>query len=279
MTLSNRLGPHLAYLRRFARALTGSQPGGDAYVVATLEALLADSSLIRPDEDARAGLYRVFLRIWSSGSPDAFGAAGAGDELPPAERKLGALPARERQAFILVAVEGFSLAETAHILGTSEAEVEELIEGAGREIAQQVATDVLIIEDEPIIAIDLEHLVRSLGHEVIGIARTQTEAQAILRNRRPGLVLADIQLADGSSGIDAVNDLLQVVQVPVIFITAYPERLLTGARPEPVYLFAKPFRADTVKAVISQALFFEAKATPADIGGDRDKRGAAASAH
>jgi DNA-directed RNA polymerase specialized sigma24 family protein/CheY-like chemotaxis protein len=268
MTLSDKLGPHLPYLRRFARALTGSQPGGDAYVAATLEALLADQSLIKDKEDARAGLYRIFLKIWTSGSPDTERTLEEADGMQAAERKLGALPARERQAFILVAVEGFSVSEAAHILDTTATDVEALIEAAGQQIAQQVATDVLIIEDEPIIAIDLEHLVRSLGHEVIGIARTQSEAQAILRNRRPGLVLADIQLADGSSGIDAVNDLLRIVEVPVIFITAYPERLLTGARPEPVYLFAKPFRADTVKAVISQALFFEAKATPADIGGD-----------
>jgi DNA-directed RNA polymerase specialized sigma24 family protein/CheY-like chemotaxis protein len=262
MMLSEQLAPHLPYLRRFARALTGTQAGGDAYVAATLEALLEDHSLIDVS-DARVGLYRVFLKIWSSGTPDKLGRLDLADDAPAAERRLGQLPARERQAFLLMAVEGFSLAETARILDVTEPQAEQLIEGAGRQIAEQVATDVLIIEDEPIIAIDIEHLVRSLGHDVIGIARTQSEAREIISRRRPGLVLADIQLADGSSGIDAVNDLLEVVEVPVIFITAYPERLLTGSRPEPVYLFAKPFRPDTVKAVISQALFFEAKASRA----------------
>jgi two-component SAPR family response regulator len=63
-------------------------------------------------------------------------------------------------------------------------------------------------------------------------------------------------LADGSSGLDAVDDILAIAQVPVIFITAYPERLLTGDRPEPTYLVTKPFQEGTVKTTISQALFF-----------------------
>lgn len=80
------------------------------------------------------------------------------------------------------------------------------------------------------------------------------------RKHRPGLVLADIRLADGSSGLDAINDILSSFEVPVIFITAYPESLLTGERPEPTFLIAKPFREETVKAVVSQALFFDASA-------------------
>ena len=49
-------------------------------------------------------------------------------------------------------------------------------------------------------------------------------------------------------------------EVPVIFITAYPERFLTGERPEPAFLIAKPFQPSTVSAVLSQALFFERNA-------------------
>jgi CheY-like chemotaxis protein len=78
-----------------------------------------------------------------------------------------------------------------------------------------------------------------------------------VEKKKPGLVLADIQLADGSSGLDAVNEMLKSFSVPVVFITAYPERLLTGERPEPAFLITKPFQPETVKAVISQALFFE----------------------
>ena len=131
---------------------------------------------------------------------------------------------------------------------------------AGREIASQLRTEVLIIEDEPIIAMDLEAMVNDLGHSVLRIARTRQEAVSAIAAHRPGLVLADIQLADGSSGLDAVNEILAVCDVPVIFITAYPERLLTGDRPEPTFLITKPFRTETVKAIISQALFFDRRA-------------------
>jgi CheY-like chemotaxis protein len=103
---------------------------------------------------------------------------------------------------------------------------------------------------------DLETLVKGLGHKVSGVARTHREAIAEVRKTRPGLVLADIHLADGSSGLEAVNEILLGFDVPVIFITAFPERLLTGERPEPTFLITKPFEANTVRALISQALFF-----------------------
>jgi CheY-like chemotaxis protein len=124
------------------------------------------------------------------------------------------------------------------------------------EIDREQATSVLIIEDEPLISMQLEDLVESLGHEIYGTAATRTQAQEIVANGNPGLVLADIQLADGSSGLDAVDDILAIGSVPVIFITAFPERLLTGDRPEPTYLVTKPFDERTVRAAISQALFF-----------------------
>ena len=124
-------------------------------------------------------------------------------------------------------------------------------------MAAEIATDVLIIEDETFIAMDLESLVKNLGHNVVGVARTHADAVALAKNKKPGLILADIQLADGSSGLDAVNELLRTFEVPVVFITAYPERFLTGERPEPAFLIAKPFQPANVSAVISQALFFQ----------------------
>jgi CheY-like chemotaxis protein len=113
------------------------------------------------------------------------------------------------------------------------------------------------------IAMDIESIVRDLGHNVTGVAVTRDEAVAQARKSTPGLVLADIQLADDSSGIDAVKDILSEFSVPVIFITAFPERLLTGTRPEPTFLITKPFQRSTVKAAISQALFFDAATVPA----------------
>ena len=157
---------------------------------------------------------------------------------------------------MLNAVEEFSVAEIAEVLSTTEDDVEQMLADASGDISQQVKTDIMIIEDEPLIAMDIEQLVTDLGHTVTGIARTRSEAIELYGNSSPKMVLADIQLADGSSGIDAVNDILKSADIPVIFITAYPEKLLTGERPEPTFLVTKPFNPEQVKALISQALFF-----------------------
>ena len=255
MGLLDRLAPHLPYVRRYARALTGEQATGDAYVRASLEALAAGETTLPPHLTPRVALYHVFHAIWG----------GTGAKLEPSEeggeagdpsRRLMRIPPRSRQAFLLTALEGFNPNEAAQILETSPGEIEQLIAAAQAEIDAELATDVLIIEDEPVIAADLEALVKELGHRVVDIAATRSEAVEAVARHQPGLVLADIQLADGSSGIDAVKDILGRFNVPVIFITAFPERLLTGERPEPTFLITKPFQPETVKAAIGQALFF-----------------------
>lgn len=264
MSLSTRIAPHLPFLRRYSRAITGSQASGDAYVAAMLEALIADTSIFPLATSDRIGVYKLYATIFSdlqvevdtSGSPFGWERLAAAN--------LATVPPKARQAFLLVAVEGFALTEMAEILDVSDAEAGRLLSKAAEEISSHVATDVLIIEDEPLIAMDIEHLVTSLGHRVTGIARTKDEAIAIYARDPARMILADIQLADGSSGIEAVNEILRDATIPVIFITAYPEHLLTGERPEPAFLVTKPFNEDMVKALISQALFFgEAASAPA----------------
>jgi len=278
MTISSSIAPHLPYLRRFARAVSGSQTSGDAYALATLEAVVADTHALRKDLEPRVALYQVFLRVWGSVAFGSEGRADVENQLQPANsagasalsglQRLGALTPRSRVAFVLSAIEGFSSEQIAQALGCATKDAEDLLHKAAIEISHQIATDVLIVEDEPIIAMDIEALVESLGHRVTEVARTHAEALAAVRRRRPGLILADVQLADGSSGINAVHEILGSFRVPVIFITAYPERLLTGERPEPTFLISKPFRHEMVKAVISQALFFDQKASaPTKVAG------------
>lgn len=260
MSLSAQIAAHLPFLRRYARALAGSQKSGDAYVVAALEALVESPDEFPESMNPRAGLYHVFQKIWSTAQVESSGGSLeslSDDDESMASKRLAGLTPLSRQALLLTAMEGFSREDAADILGMELDEVTELIQSALAEIDRQTTTDVLIIEDEPIIAMDLEGIVTSLGHRVSGVAQTRDEAVDAARSNRPGLVLADIQLADGSSGIDAVKDILTSFSVPVIFITAFPERLLTGERPEPTFLITKPFQNDSVRAAISQALFFE----------------------
>ncbi|MGJ0238721.1 response regulator [Novosphingobium fluoreni] len=257
MSVSDQISVQLPYLRRYARALTGSQQSGDAYVRATLEAALADQSLRADIARSRAALYGAFTRIWATSHVDEPVGADHGDlHEQAAQTRLATIAPTHRQALLLTTVEEFSREDCADILGVETVEVDTLVRQAIEEIESESTTDVLIIEDEPLISMQLEGLVSELGHNVVGTAATRSQALELFRNNPAGLVLADIQLADGSSGIDAVEDLLKFGDVPVIFITAYPERLLTGERPEPTYLVTKPFQEATVRAAISQALFF-----------------------
>jgi CheY-like chemotaxis protein/DNA-directed RNA polymerase specialized sigma24 family protein len=258
MSMADQIAVQLPYLRRYARALTGSQTSGDTYVRATLEAALADRALLDQIGEGRVALYAAFNRIWSTGHVET-ASVGADDELgleQVAQERLSHVTPDHRQALLLTTLEDFTSEEAATILDVTVDEVDAMVVQAIGEIESETATDVLIIEDEPLISMQLENLVTDLGHRVVGTAATRAQALEIFAERPAGLVLADIQLADGSSGIDAVEDLLKFGDLPVIFITAYPEKLLTGERPEPTYLVTKPFQESTVRTAISQALFF-----------------------
>lgn len=253
MSLLDSLAPHLPYLRRFSRALTGTQAEGDRYVRIALEALVAGDSEIDSALPPKIALYRMFLGIWDSSGAQL--EADSTDKETTADR-IRRLTPRSRQAFLLSALEGMSAGEIAKVMSVSDDEAQSLLSDAEADIEKELRTNVLIIEDEPIIAADIEDLVEELGHTVDSISATHSEAVKNAAAKKPGIVLADIHLADGSSGIDAVSDILEKYNVPVIFITAFPERLLTGDKPEPAYLISKPFRPENVKAAISQALFF-----------------------
>ncbi len=255
MSMTQILAPHLPYLRRYARALTGSQVSGDAHVRAALTALLEGDESLTQGVPPRVALYRLFHAIWQSGAEHYDDTVNEAPARSP-ENRLRTLSAAKRAALLLTAVEAFSPEEAAFIIDETPEEVERAIVEAQKTIDSQLASRVLIIEDEPIIAMDLENLVSELGHKVVATAATRDEAVAKAKSERPGLVLADINLGEGGSGIDAVNEILSSFDIPVIFITAYPEKLLTGERPEPTYLIAKPFLPETVQATVGQALFF-----------------------
>ena len=258
MPASEAIAPHLPSLRRFARALSGSQESGDAYVVALLEALLQNPAMFSTSVDPKIALYQLFLKIWNSVDANAF--ANLKVERSETARNLQSVTPKPRQALLLLSVEGFSPEDVAKIMETDADEVAYLLAAADREIAGHLKpANILIIEDEPLTAFHLEELVRSLGHNVIGVARTHRDALVLAHDNKPDLLLTDIQLADGSSGVEAANEILGELEAPVIFVTGHPDLLLTGDKPEPTFLIAKPFSAETVKAVIGQALFFEVR--------------------
>ena len=246
----------LPYLRRYTRALTGRQDTGDRYAAATIEAILADRDLLDCGLPPKVALFRAFHAIWMSSGAPVDRPEGTRPE-SQAQVRLAGLTRNSREALLLHCIEGFTDDEIGRIMGNSAAEAAELVAIARREMASGLCGDILIIEDEAIIAMDLSAIISEMGHDVTGIARTRDSAERLAAERRPELVLADIQLADNSSGIDAVNSILRDHgDLPVIFITAFPERLLTGQRPEPAFLIAKPFTEEQVRSAVSQAMFF-----------------------
>lgn len=251
---------NLPYLRRYARALTGSQTTGDNFAAATLEALLEDDSILSDRMGPKVALFHTFHVVWSS--------AGAPVDEPDtrysavAQAHMANLTPNTREALLLHAIEGFTQTEIGQIMQVDLSDVVHLIDTAVAEMRNSVMGRVMIIEDEAIISMDIAAIVREMGHEVTGIAATRTEAVELASRIQPDLILADIQLADRSSGIDAVNDILKMVEdVPVIFITAFPERLLTGERPEPAFLITKPYSEEQVRSAVSQAMFFSSTET------------------
>ncbi len=249
--MSRQISRHAPYLRRYARALTGSQAEGDGLVQGALEGLLSGAVQLHEQLPVRSALYAALHDTWSSAADGQPASAASGADL-----RLQTLTMPQRAALLLTTMEGFSTAETADVLKCGDEEVEALLAAAEAALRRQLAARVLIIEDEPIIGLDLTRVARELGHTVVGVAATRSEAVAMAEESRPELLLADVRLADGSSGMDAAADILKAIDIPVIFITAFPEHLLTGDRPEPAFLITKPFREDTVKALIGQALFF-----------------------
>lgn len=225
----------LPYARRFARALAGTQEAGDAIVAAALGA--GAPALPGPD-GVRLGLFAAVARV-----------AGA---RPDPHR--GPLTREERMLLLLTALEELDIASAALVLGLPEGLVDAMLATARERLRTASAARVLIIEDEPIIAMDLRQVVESAGHQVVGVAGSEAEAVEIAEREAPGLILADVNLSQGGDGAAAVERILARHTVPVIFVTAYPARMLTGLRVEPAFVIPKPFEPSALAVATFQAV-------------------------
>lgn len=249
---SREIAAALPYLRRYARALTGNQGIGDQYVRIMLEMIVEDPSHLPDESNVARELFRLFHRVWDRANPNTLYREPDQSSMDSTLREL---PPRQRQVLLLVALEGYSFPDVAHVMGIGEEEARELFNDVQRDIEGQTPSPIMIIEDEKIIALDIASIVEEMGHSVVGIAERERDAVSLAQRTKPHLILADIQLKDGDNGIAAVQRILLDHDAPVIFITAYPEQLLTGEAPEPAFVIAKPFAPETVKAAISQALY------------------------
>jgi CheY-like chemotaxis protein/DNA-directed RNA polymerase specialized sigma24 family protein len=235
----------LPYARRFARALAGTREQGDAIVAAALRGGVA----ARPGANgARLGLFAAVARAAADAAP---------------EPAAGSLTREGRMLLLLTALEDVTLEDAAAVLGLPAPRARAILDAARERLRAAHAARVLIIEDEPIIAMDLRQLVEGAGHRVVGVAASEDAAVAIAEHEQPGLVLADVNLGAGGDGAAAVARIMARHAVPVIFVTAYPERLLTGLGVEPAFVIPKPFEPTTLAVATFQAVM---RGAPLDVG-------------
>lgn len=227
----------LPYARRFARALVGDQKSGDQLVATALRELVENprDNTLSP----RSALYGLLVEAFT--------------KQHGASVSVG-MPLRQRALLLLTSLEEQSFASSARALGMSDEEAASELRSAREGLLGIAQTSVLIIEDEPIIAMDIQDLVERCGHRVAGVAHTEADAVELAGKTKPGLILADINLGGGGDGMQAVGRILRTHEAPVIFVTAYPERLLTGETQEPSFVITKPFEPMTLAVATYQAV-------------------------
>ena len=229
----------LPYGRRYARALTGNQPEGDLLVAQSLRGLTS-----QPPAEGFTPLLQLYQAISRLYGLEEEQRSTHGPGLSPVQRQL----------LLLTTLEEVGVETAARIIGVPHDKALQELETAQKQLHKGVQTSVLIIEDEPIIAMDIELLVMQCGHKVAGVAHTQADAVQLAAQTRPGLILADINLGPGGDGMAAVAEITASFKVPVIYVTAYPERLLTGEKLEPCFVITKPFDPLTLAVATYQAV-------------------------
>ncbi|BBK43316.1 two-component response regulator [Allostella vacuolata] len=253
-----RIAAQLPFMRRHARALTGSQETGDGFVKRALQQIVAKAEA-GSGPLTRADLFRCLHNVLGPQTVPPRAEEGTLSGGDPVQRRLeqrvGQLPRRFREALLLVHTEGLPRSEAAHVLDVTPDALSRLLDEAWAALKEEAPARVLIIEDEAVIALDIAGIVTEMGHQVAGVAARSDQAVELARTGSPSLILADIQLEDGNTGIAAVEAILRTVALPVVFVTAFPERLLTGERVEPVFIVSKPFEPEVLQIAVSQALF------------------------
>lgn len=131
-------------------------------------------------------------------------------------------------------------------------------------------TSVLVVEDESIVAKDIQQSLIKLGYNVVGTASTGEKALAVANELKPDIILMDIMLKGPMSGIDTAAEIKKDLGIPVIFLTAYAdENTLSKAKvTEPFGYIIKPFKEIDLHTSIEMALYKHGKEK--DIVKERD---------
>lgn len=248
---TKQIEKHIRSLRRYARALVGQTAAADALVAATIRQIFGAHSACAQELAGRLQFFQAFQQVWARSPRKPL----LDQDLSAIEGRLQALSPVCRSAVLLTAMEQFSIEEAGLILGLAADEVEMLIEFGCDALERDLLTDIMIIEDSPLLALDLRQAVTEMGHRVVAVAATCQQAIEMAEKTRPRLVLTDIGLADGSSGFDAITAIQREQSPAVVYVTAFPGRLLKERQALPEFMVTKPFMPATLKKAINRALY------------------------
>jgi CheY-like chemotaxis protein len=259
---ARQLQAHLPYLRRYARALTGATDRGDDLVTRCVEVAMMAPTRFGLAEESRVPLYALLNLLFdedaggdTGGDGDGEGGGRPAPSPHPIERALSRLPEMERRVYLLVALEDLSLPDVAQVLHIGPAEAAQLLTQSRNGVRGALTQRVLVVEDNPILALEIGSLVTDMGHVVCGTAANEREALELAETERPTLALLDVRLADGDNGIAVARALRQQKALRTIFVTAFDDELLERDARHLGQVVRKPFTADAVKAAISRAVF------------------------
>ena len=115
---------------------------------------------------------------------------------------------------------------------------------------------VLIVEDEPVVALDLQQEVEEFGCEIVGVAESADEALMAVEENLPDLALMDVRIVGSLDGVQTARLLREAYGVPVIFLTSYSDDTTTAraAREMPYGYLTKPFQTRELRATLEVAL-------------------------
>ena len=248
---TRELMAQLPYLRRYARALTGSPARGDALVTRALEQFLDE----RADAPAGGAALRLALYARLNVLADEADGGGVRGSTHPVEIALNTLDEADRRLYLLVNLEDITLADAADALGMAPERAVERLSHSREVVRNHLTAVILIVEDDAIIAFDLAETVRGMGHIVCGNATTMDEALALAAEHTPTLALMDIRLAEGDNGIEVARELRRQRFLPVIFVTAFPDELAKRGLEHLGPVIPKPFTRDQIEQAITRAVF------------------------
>ena len=116
---------------------------------------------------------------------------------------------------------------------------------------------ILIVEDENIVAKDIENIVKNLGYIPVDITHTGKKAIEIVEEKKPDIVLMDIKLKGSMSGIEAADVIREKYLIPVIYLTAYADdaTLKKAKITQPYGYIIKPFKEKDIQTAIEMAIY------------------------